>query len=348
MSRNLQHINSDNYEVFFMDYLDGKLSDDQKSELMGFLSCNPELQRELEMAGDMKIEPLENISYSGKISLFRAPEPFTAISETDYLLIKEAEEGLTENETMRLNRFLSISPTLYQDRELIKKTFLKPGNLIYASQQSLHRHTFTTWLWPVLKGAAAAILIFALFNYKDSTILPQHDQMAVSETVESAEVVPDLIIPETSSNYQRNSDPQSVNTHYKLPQTRPTLKAHHTDMQTQKDFIRETVEFLPAPSVAMVPQYRRPNSYEIGLSLMMPKYIENHQILATVDLPPLTPGPIEQSLLGRTTDLISRVTPLSLSFNKVYDDEGDLVAFNLKAENFELAQRIPRWMTTQR
>ena len=41
-------ININNYEIYFMDYLDGNLNPDQESELMAFLSLHPDKKQELE------------------------------------------------------------------------------------------------------------------------------------------------------------------------------------------------------------------------------------------------------------------------------------------------------------
>ena len=39
-------INRNNYEIFFVDYSDGKLSENQIENLMAFISLNPDLEEE--------------------------------------------------------------------------------------------------------------------------------------------------------------------------------------------------------------------------------------------------------------------------------------------------------------
>ena len=43
-------ITRENYELFFVDYLDNKLSDSNILELMAFLAQNPDLEEELNLS----------------------------------------------------------------------------------------------------------------------------------------------------------------------------------------------------------------------------------------------------------------------------------------------------------
>jgi hypothetical protein len=44
-------INKQNYEAYFLDYIEGCLDDSATLEMMAFIRNNPELKEELEMVG---------------------------------------------------------------------------------------------------------------------------------------------------------------------------------------------------------------------------------------------------------------------------------------------------------
>lgn len=64
-------INRENYESFFIDYLDGRMSPDQVVELMSFLKENPDLEAELKQFEEIKIKP-GNIKFKEKNILKRS------------------------------------------------------------------------------------------------------------------------------------------------------------------------------------------------------------------------------------------------------------------------------------
>jgi len=55
------NINRENYEIFYVDYLDGTLSVEEGDLLLGFLKQNPDLKAQLEGIEQMVFEP-EKIS----------------------------------------------------------------------------------------------------------------------------------------------------------------------------------------------------------------------------------------------------------------------------------------------
>ena len=55
-------INRQNFETYFIDYLDGRLDPGQVAELLSFLEKNPDLEREL--------KEFENIQIYINISIF--------------------------------------------------------------------------------------------------------------------------------------------------------------------------------------------------------------------------------------------------------------------------------------
>jgi hypothetical protein len=64
-------ITRDNYEVFFLDFLEGNLKVDQIDQFLDFLNQNPDLKEELQLFESISI-PEEQIVFSGKQQLYKA------------------------------------------------------------------------------------------------------------------------------------------------------------------------------------------------------------------------------------------------------------------------------------
>ena len=63
-------ITRDNYELYFLDYIEGNLDDNLVDIFIEFLQENPDLKEELQLAGSINIKP-ESIVFKGKENLYK-------------------------------------------------------------------------------------------------------------------------------------------------------------------------------------------------------------------------------------------------------------------------------------
>ena len=77
----MQTINRNNYEEFFLLYVDGELDAAQQHTVENFVQQNPDLAVELEMLLHTKLTP-ESISFDNKEGLLRTE--CNSINETNY------------------------------------------------------------------------------------------------------------------------------------------------------------------------------------------------------------------------------------------------------------------------
>ena len=124
-------INRKNYELFFVDYLDGKLSHSDQLELMAFLSVNPDLEEELNMVRDIKIEP-ENISFSAKNSLKKNEATEISIEKFQELCVSKIEKTISSSDEALLTAHLQKHPELIKDLQLFELTLLRPDLSVTA------------------------------------------------------------------------------------------------------------------------------------------------------------------------------------------------------------------------
>jgi len=255
-------INRYNYEAWMFDYLEENLDSEQKVLFFSFMESNPDLYEELEMMKSAFLIP-EKINFDQKHLLLKSNDPIIEMPESDYLLIKQIEEGLTDKEDKRLKELLYIYPALKKDSDTYKLTKLQSQQVIYSKKSSLKRKNYLPQIWTAIGSvaAAAAILFFIL---KPVENLTETELFVQSSEVQSSEPETLNFKPETL-----NFEPETIN-----------FKPETLNFEPETlNFKPEVIAFVSKPELQIFPQVEKINVYETGLSLMIPQYIENQQLL---------------------------------------------------------------------
>ncbi len=162
----MEKINLNNYELYFIDYIDNKLSSSDMLELMAFLTENPNLENELNLAKEIKLKP-ELITFNKKNSL---KKKYNNINREVFyeLCIKKIENNITTNEEKVLNEQLNLHPELQKELNLFKLTLLKPDNtIVFSNKSALKRRTinlFNKTIFRISSVAVAAAILLLIFN----------------------------------------------------------------------------------------------------------------------------------------------------------------------------------------
>ncbi|MCK4664540.1 MAG: hypothetical protein KAT68_16850 [Bacteroidales bacterium] len=119
-------INRNNYEIFFIDYLDGHLNDKDIYELMVFLSQNSDLKEELDDINGAVLVP-EDLSFPEKENLKKTCGDKLLINENNFeeFCVSEIEGNLTKPEISQLETYLKKHPEKEKEYNLFHKTILK-------------------------------------------------------------------------------------------------------------------------------------------------------------------------------------------------------------------------------
>ncbi|PLW96897.1 MAG: hypothetical protein C0591_07870, partial [Marinilabiliales bacterium] len=157
-------INRNNYEIFFIDFYDGKLTNAQKLELDLFLEDHPILKLEFEEFENIKLDTSE-ITFSSKQTL-KKPEivAFNGIDEENYeeTFIAFYENDLQADEKASLLSFLKANPHVEKEFQSHASLLLKKEDIVFEDKDSLKKKTYIGYYW---YGAAAAILIFLALGF---------------------------------------------------------------------------------------------------------------------------------------------------------------------------------------
>lgn len=274
----MENISIYNYEAWMFDYLEGNLDNEKKRLFFRFMEANPDLREEYEMMKSAVLKP-EKINFDRKHLLLKSTDPLIDMPETDYLLIKQMEEGLTESEQIRLNELVKLFPSLIKDSQSYKLTKLQSQQVTYSKKSSLLRKNYQPRIWAAIGSvaAAAAILFFLL---KPATNLPTSNKTFISDLTYETNKKEEIIVEQPI--VAEVVKPEPVNKSIYVPQkSEIAAVVNNTQTPEIKD---DEIQFISKPDLQLFPQVKKINAYETGLNMMLPQYIENNRLLLAFEL----------------------------------------------------------------
>ncbi len=166
-----------NYEIWFIDWLDGNLSDQQVEQLIVFLDENPDLMEEFDSLTQLILKPDKNI-FTPKEHLKKSIDDLSS-SQFDNLCIAYLENDLTPNQLSELEVNIDHDNQKKRAFELIQKLKLSSPIDKFSNKHILKKMTpgqRIIRLSAVGLSAAATIALFILaylfipINLTDKTI----------------------------------------------------------------------------------------------------------------------------------------------------------------------------------
>lgn len=160
-------ITRDNYESFFLDYLEGNLEEILIDQFLDFLEKNPDLKEELHLFENIHL-PEQTLAFSGKKQLYK-----TAADEKDTFNLKAIalmEGDLKKEERQLFENQLVQNPELHKEAALFEHTRLVADqHIIYPDKDKLYKSSSTVilinWLGRI---AAVAILVWGIHSFFQS------------------------------------------------------------------------------------------------------------------------------------------------------------------------------------
>ncbi len=99
-------INRDNYEAYFIDYLEGNLDEKLVDDFLEFLQQNPDLKEELAMFKSVSLEP-EEIKFNKKELLYK--NKFDSEDVFNNTSVAFMEGDLTDGEKEQFAKYLELT-----------------------------------------------------------------------------------------------------------------------------------------------------------------------------------------------------------------------------------------------
>lgn len=167
-------INRNNYEEFFLMYVDHELSASERKFVDVFLSENPDLQEELSLLQQAKLMADPAVVFDNKEWLLSQPAGSKLINLTNYeeYFMLYADNELGDGEKRSVEKFVAQNEKLQKEFSYILRSRMIPENdIVFKGKEFLYRSEKDAKriILPWLRMAAAACILlitgFLVFNF---------------------------------------------------------------------------------------------------------------------------------------------------------------------------------------
>ena len=182
------NINRNNYEEYFIDYLDGNLSYSDKKIFLLFLEENLDLKEELEMFEEEAFVA-DEVIYERKENLKKSSLLTSKNENFDELCIAELEGDLSNEESRQFQEFLKEKFDRQKAYGIFQLTKMSPDKSIIYPDKKLLKHTesklFSKRL-AIISVAATILILVAIYLFVPQERNNVNNQMVAesSETLE--------------------------------------------------------------------------------------------------------------------------------------------------------------------
>jgi len=250
-----------NYEIWFIDWLDGKLSEEQEEQLCDFLSLNPDLHEELRTISPVSLKP-QNEFFARKSDLIRKPSDLT-LSQFDYLCIADLENDLSPDGVRELEEAMANDPARKQEYSLIHRLKLVPPEISYKYKNRLRRITpfqkVIRFSFIGISAAAAITLFLVLYTPQRPELQTNSSLMVTAETMPGeSEPVPENrspqeILPLKVTEAPSPTEPDTkVASLYEGSDTAETMQVSELNTSEPDVIFRTSLAKVPLPFSAVI------------------------------------------------------------------------------------------------
>ena len=156
-----ERIHIDNYESFYLDYLEGTLSESERIAFEEFLAAHPELQIDEDFV--FLDEPAEKMDPLQKFLLKKEDLSIVTTKNLDYFAIGKVEKVLSDNEEKLFDGYLAANPEAQKLVAAYRETRLLPSAVLYPNKEELKEKEVAFIPWKMIGGIAAAAAVLLLF-----------------------------------------------------------------------------------------------------------------------------------------------------------------------------------------
>jgi len=311
-------ITVDNYEAYFLDYLEGQLDSEELSELSLFLSLHPELKAQIE---NSEIIPIHANSQTYKYKASLKKFDFTSISNYNFndYCIAFYEHLLTPQKVKALKVFCDQNPNRKTDFEAYRKVYVKPQlSLKYKGKKNLYKkltvqRPVPTRLLYIVSLAASVTLIMIFYWINTNKFENRKSPIAVLNTK-------NRMLPETNpTNSEITHQTQKVNTGKKIVNISRS-STHESKNHTTIGPIQSNREEL---SLALLPS--------LEAKLIETQNYSNAKLMESQKVPESEVQHDPQTLTATVGNTLEKIRSgvLNLDYLNVKDNKGNISLIKL-------------------
>lgn len=342
----MNKINRNNYEIYFIDYLDGIISHQDKEELMLFLRKNPDLKKELEFFSNDEtgLNPNIKITFSHKGKLIKTPQLKTEdYKHIDELCIAKLEGDLPDKAEKEFDRLITNNKNIADTYKLYEKTKVKADKaIVFPNKRNLKKHRsvfLNSTINQTLAYAAGILLLVTFFINTSTNNTNNYDKYLSNNNIY-------LDFSDITTNSSQSEVRQEIN-EINIRDFQSIYKHPSSNIINTPTNIAETSINKIQPVYAGLPEGEAPlyALADIKMKLKNSHALKqnNKQLLANTSQPQ-NENQSENSTLLDLAEMgfkgISKITGKELALERKYDEKGNLKRLAFKSESFVLSTKV--------
>lgn len=339
-------INRNNYESWFVDYLEGNLDETVVDRFIEFLQKNPDLKEELKLFESVTAVA-EDLTFQPKNKLYKEKyDQENAFNET---AVAELEGDLDLDEIASFEKYLKSHPEKQKEKQLFEKTILLADKtILFENKNKLYkkagRNVFLLWAGRVAAILIIAIAIYTLFIRNSETPIEKNRLAQVEDNSQQKNLTPEIRselsdVPAQEKIQEKNSPDKLITEKVKILPLKKTesLIAENNESVFQEEMAPERIPLeVPKTMNSLTASIELPAPLaEMGvMTIVYPDYIPDDEHLLTDNLR----GKVSLQKITRAgLNLVANLS--NERFNYETNSEGKVTEFNY--ESRLLAFSIP-------
>lgn len=180
-----------NYEIWLIDYLDGKLEPGQVEQLMTFLENNLDLKEEFNDLFHYNLKPPDS-SFHQKKSLIKSVSEISQ-SQFEYLCIAASEKDLSDEQSAELEQLIGDSPEKRKTYDQFLKLKLYPPEVRYSKHNKLKKLTVAQRIIRLsaagISAAATIAVMILLINIFNRNNADENSVAVLADSKDSLQII---------------------------------------------------------------------------------------------------------------------------------------------------------------
>lgn len=350
-------INRSNYEVWFIDYADGKLSHEHVAELLLFLEENPDLKNEFSFFEPVEL-PVDTVEFPFKENL-KKTKPSKA--EFDNIAVRFLENDLSPEEKIKYELWIKDFADLKVAHNLFAQTKLHADkNVIFQNKSKLKqkagRVVFMPWM-PYVAAAACVVAFMIFYANRNEPVKQQQAEHKTNNEPAHERISPPIKVEETKTDIKNTI---ALASNKNNTETAGFVKHRHqkSNSKVRRENSSITIALIE-PKVSILETTVNPeplqmthieNSYALVMKNTESQPDNIQGVIKEVALKKLNAladnvvgMPVEnskQKTLAIFGKIVNRITFRRVNIETIYSDDGRLMAYAVSAGHFNFEHEV--------
>lgn len=269
----MEALSINNYEAYYLDFLEGNLNEADIAVLLDFLDKHPELKLEEEEFASLENNSitLDN-SYKQSLKQVLFDEDFISNLNINSFLIAQTEGQLSPAKEEELEKFIAVNPVYLKEQKLFQASHLK-ANLeeVYTEKSSLKKarvFPLRTFFGVTAAASVALFIYLGNFNSTDPTQFAQKDPVKTNiDSIVKIIPIKDALVKHTIVEGVKNQ--LVVGESAPLVATINTEKDHLSVPIKEQEPLKENIQVNTLVSIKI-------KQFELKEEFSEPKLASNH------------------------------------------------------------------------